>query len=160
MSLQFEIVRVFGGSLHATRYSATLYDSAIQLRERYLWAVENCSMDDYVETDRHSVHFFATTTEPYGDTDAVIGTVQYDPDTNRLRQMVVDESYRRCDVGSSLVDAVKEEAIDKYKQESLKVHAWLESALFYVKHGFVAEGDAYKRNGVLCQVMTFSPRIR
>jgi GNAT superfamily N-acetyltransferase len=98
--------------------------------------------NDYAETDRHSVHFFATSTsckERHGDADVAIGTVQYDPDTNRLRQLIVDESFRSHKVGSRLVDAVKEEAIDRYRQEYLNVHAWLDSALFYVNHGFVAK---------------------
>jgi predicted GNAT family N-acyltransferase len=158
MSRQVDIVRIVGGSLHATNFSASLYDSGIELRQRCLWAVDGCSVDDYSETDRHAIHFFATTTiydERDGEIDTVIGTVQYDPDMNQLRQLIVDESYRSQNVGSRLVDAVKEEANGRYEQEYLKVHAWLDSALFYAKNGFVAEGDVYKSNGVLRQVLIY-----
>lgn len=163
MVRRFDIVRVVGESLHGARYVISLYESGIRQRERYLWATDGCSMEDYAESDRRSVHFFATTTTENldrKDFTAVVGTVQYDPRTNRLRQLIVDPSWRGNHVGARLVESVKEEAIDRSQREYLKVHAWLDSAPFYANHGFVPKGDVYLSNGVLCQVMTYHPKDR
>ncbi|KAG7350987.1 acetyltransferase GNAT domain containing protein [Nitzschia inconspicua] len=106
-----------------------------------------------------TVHFFATASHAADDTDGVaVGTVQYDPATNRLRQLIVDPAHRRQNLGARMVDAVKTEAIDHHQRDCLKVQAWLDSAPFYARQGFVPRGDVYESNGVLCQVMIYDPK--
>jgi predicted GNAT family N-acyltransferase len=154
----FHVVRVVGRSLQATAFTASLYESGILLRERYLWPVDGCTMENYAESDQNSIHFFATWKEKENHNgNTAIGTVQYDPTTNRLRQLIVEPSFRKLHAGTRLVDAVKEEVTHRYQQEYLKVHAWLDSAPFYARNGFKTRGDVYDSNGVMCQVMVYDP---
>ena len=154
----FNIIRATESSLKGQHHQ--LYKAGLRLRSQYLWPVDGCNFDDdYQASDARSVHFFAT---PCGldypiFMDIVLGTVQYDPVTNRLRQLIVDPSYRNHQVGERLVRAVQQEAMEMHHRYFLQVNAWVESALFYTKHGFVPQGDVYESKGVPCQVMTYTP---
>lgn len=173
MANSFRIIRVLGGSLQsqsqpqptAAMELSSLYESTLQLREKYLWSADGCTFeDDYAQSDLRSVHFFAVSenermrmarSNTVTATAFVVGTVQYDPTTNRLRQLIVDPSHRGQNTGARLVEAVQNEAIRNYQQRFLKVHAWLESTSFYSQQGFVPKGDVYMSKGVPCQVMNY-----
>jgi predicted GNAT family N-acyltransferase len=140
-----------------------LCQGGILLRQTYLWNLDGCTLEDYRDSDRQSIHYFALLDKSSDakcnqnkENGVVVGTVQYDPATNRLRQLIVDPSHRGQGVGAQLLSLVQAEAIERHQQESLKVHAWQSSAAFYAKLGFVAHGDAYESNGIMCQVMVYS----
>ena len=158
----FNVIRATAeGSLHGQHHQ--LYKAALRLRSQHLWPVDGGTLADYTESDARSVHFFAA---PCGmldypifmtNGDLVMGMVQYDPETNRLRQLIVDPSYRNHHVGERLVQAVQQEAMETHHRYFLQVNAWVESALFYARQGFIAQGDVYESKGVPCQVMMYTP---
>lgn len=123
-----------------------LYQKELELRRQHCWPIDNSRMEEYAESDKHNIHFVAIKS------DAVIGTVQYQTELNRLRQMVVDPSYRGCGLGSKLVQKVKEES-KQIGNDILKVNSLQTSQLFYAKNGFIADGKPYESKGVFCQKM-------
>jgi GNAT superfamily N-acetyltransferase len=104
------------------------------LRQELLLARELTSLADYQKSDDRSVHFLARIAGRFA------GTVQYDPELGRLRQMVVAPEYRGGRVGRAFVEAVREEAARRGRPE-LRVHAWSESVPFYQRLGFRPCGD-------------------
>jgi GNAT superfamily N-acetyltransferase/broad specificity phosphatase PhoE len=111
-----------------------LWSAAVSLRQELLLARELTSLADYQKSDDRSVHFLARIAGRFA------GTVQYDPELGRLRQMVVAPEYRGGRVGRALVEAVREEAARRGRPE-LRVHAWSESVPFYQRLGFRPCGD-------------------
>eukprot|EP01083_Nonionella_stella_P027394 75424_1 len=123
-----------------------IYNSELELRRTHLWSMDNSEFEQYEESDKRCIHFIITVNND------VIGTVQYDPELNRLRQLVVHPSHRGLKIGSRLVQRVKQEA----KQDGLsklKVHSLQPSIPFYTKFEFVSIADPYESHGVLCQKM-------
>lgn len=108
---------------------------SLQIREDYLWPLEGYTYSTYVSSDMRSSIYVAVD-RMRRSSECVIGTVQYDPLLNRLRQLVVHPSYRGHGVGRLLVNAVIKEA-KKAGRASLTVHSWKDSVRFYEKCGFV-----------------------
>jgi GNAT superfamily N-acetyltransferase len=97
--------------------ATALYSAGLRLREIHLFVEEEVSARDHETTDSLCVHFVAHCEG------AVVGTVQYEPESNRLRQMVVAPEFRGRGLGAGLVRRVAEEARTRGHSELL-VHAW------------------------------------
>ena len=104
------------------------------------------TIEIYTDIDKQSVHFIATKDN------MVVGTVQYHLDTNRLRQMIIDPSYRKCGIGTDLVAKVKEES-KQNGNDVLRVNSLKTAKEFYAKQGFVVQGDEYDIDEITCQWM-------
>ena len=118
-----------------------LYAETVALRETHLLSHEGLKADAYQEIDVRSIHFLAFKKS------ALLGMVQYDPQLNRIRQLLVLPEARRQGIGRQLIQAVQREV------PSLKVHAWQTSQAFYAQCGFIPEGEPYLSNGIWCQRM-------
>ncbi len=105
-----------------------------ELRQKHLLEPEGKFPEDYHSIDRRSVAFVAVVEG------RPAGFVQFDPDSCRLRQLVVDPGFRGRRLGSRLVGAVAQEA-KRHGQTTLLVNAWTKSASFYARTGFVSAGD-------------------
>ena len=116
------------------------------LRERHLWSVEPRSAE-YSVTSTRSVHVVGLSAG------RVIGCAQFDPETDRLRQMVVDPRFRRHGVGLRLVRRVESEA-RRHGRSQLSVHAWEQSRSFYERAGFQPAGDVRSDAVVAWQPMS------
>lgn len=134
-----EIVRVSGSSA----ISSELADEISTLR-RALHEPEGKSLLDYADSDARSVHFVAHAEG------RVAGYVQFDPQTGRLRQLIVNPGHRSARLGRRLVAAVEAEARAQGHHELL-VHAWTSSAGFYRALGFVERGSVVSGEGVAWQ---------
>ncbi|MEC7988168.1 MAG: GNAT family N-acetyltransferase [Myxococcota bacterium] len=120
-----------------------LYRETLQLREEFLLPKEGLTVSDYRESDARSVHFAAFLKS------ALLGFVQYDPISHRIRQMLVTPEARLQGIGKRLI----QEVLKEYPKP--KVHAWKASEPFYIRCGFVPKGEAYLSNGVWCQRMEY-----
>jgi len=125
-----EIVRCEGKEASEQAWFA----ESLALREEHLFPEEGKTRSDYRESDARSVHFLARVEGE------VAGYVQYDPQTNRLRQMVVVPAFRGARLGQALVDRVRAEAKGQGRAE-LRVHAWARSVAFYERAGFEVAGE-------------------
>lgn len=123
-----EIVRYRGWSA----IPRELAQEVVGLR-RALHELEGKSMDDYADSDARSVHFVAHVE------DRVAGHVQFDPNTGRLRQLIIRPEHRGERLGRRLVAAVEDEARAQGRDE-LRVHAWVASVGFYRAMGFEERG--------------------
>ena len=124
------------------------YRESLKLREEHLFKRESLTRMSYADLDERSIHFLA-----YKD-DRLAGFVQYDPEGNRLRQLLVLSEFRGNGVGQELVAAVREEAM-RHGQKHLFVHSWKDSSAFYAKCGFVLEGEPYLSHSIVCQRMRY-----
>ena len=113
--------------------SSPLWSSICALRETLMDA-EGTTAEQYRDIDVRSVHFVVATEG------GAAGCVLYDPELNRLRQMIVASTRRGSGVGRELVQAVKAEA-KKAGRSELLVHAWLQSRRFYARCGFRECGE-------------------
>jgi 2,3-bisphosphoglycerate-dependent phosphoglycerate mutase len=111
---------------------------------RALHEAEGKSMLDYADSDARSVHFVAHAEG------RVAGYVQFDPQTGRLRQLIVNPGHRSARLGRRLVIAVETEARAQGHSE-LRVHAWVSSAAFYRALGFAERGAVVSGEGVAWQ---------
>jgi GNAT superfamily N-acetyltransferase len=125
-----EIVRCEGQRAQEQAWFA----DSLALREEHLFPEEGKTRSDYRKSDARSVHFLARVEGE------VAGYVQYDPGTNRLRQMVVVPAFRGARLGQALVDRVRAEARGQGRPELL-VHAWDRSVAFYERAGFRVAGE-------------------
>ena len=126
-----------------------LYSAGLRLRETHLFAEEETRTRDHGPTDLLCVHFVALWKG------AVAGTVQYDPESNRLRQMVVAPEFRGRGIGIGLVRHVAVEARTRGHAE-LHVHAWNRARGFYESAGFRLIGEVYTSHGVRCHRLYLS----
>jgi GNAT superfamily N-acetyltransferase len=126
-----------------------LYSAGLRLREIHLFVEEEVSARDHETTDSLCVHFVAHCEG------AVVGTVQYEPESNRLRQMVVAPEFRARGLGAGLVRRVAEEARTRGHSELL-VHAWSRARGFYKRAGFQPIGEGYTSLGVRCHRLCLS----
>ncbi len=113
---------------------------------RALHEAEGKSMHDYADSDARSVHFVAHVE------DRVAGYVQFDPDTGRLRQLIIRPEHRGGRLGRRLVGAVEAEARASGRSELL-VHAWVASLGFYRAMGFEERGAVVSGEGVPWQAL-------
>ena len=141
--LEFEITR-HEGRVDGTRRGAA---EVAALRQLELLDAESKTMADYSESDSRSVHFVAR------DGEHLAGYVQYDPEGNRMRQIIVAAEYRGGDLGRILVEHVREEARRRGEDE-LCVHAWVRSLGFYLRVGFEPTGGVITDAMVPWQTMT------
>lgn len=111
-----------------------------------LHEAEGKSMHDYADSDARSVHFVAHVE------DRVAGYVQFDPDTGRLRQLIIRGEHRGGRLGRRLVAAVEAEARGQGRGELL-VHAWVQSLGFYRAVGFEERGGVVSGEGVPWQAL-------
>jgi 2,3-bisphosphoglycerate-dependent phosphoglycerate mutase len=124
---------------------AALADELAQLR-RALHEPEGKSLHDYADSDARSVHFVAHAEG------RVAGYVQFDPQTGRLRQLIVNTGHRGARLGRRLVAAVEAEARAQGCRELL-VHGWVSSLGFYRALGFVERGSIVSGEGVDWQAL-------
>lgn len=123
-----------------------LYAKEVEARERFLFPVDGGCLRDYQVSDARNVHFIAICDGE------LAGFVQYDPELNRLRQMLVLPDFRGMNIGQGLADRVAKES-QKDGHMVLWVHAWLQAQDFYLKAGFFPVGEQYENNGTMCQKM-------
>lgn len=126
--------------------ASLLYAQALEARQQYLFPVDGGCLEDYRLSDKRGIHFIALSNE------RLAGLVQYDPELNRLRQMLVLPDFRGLGVGYDLVESVVKEC-EKHNNRELWVHAWSVSRDFYRKAGFISQGEEYESNGIKCQKM-------
>ena len=132
--------------------SCKLYQSELVLRKTYSFPIEDTKQETHSEADRVNVHFVAIIHGHPDDTDSVIGCVQYDPSSNRLRQMVVDPAYQSQGIGSKLVDLCKLEAIQN-GHDTLRVTASHKAIAYFRSKGFVAVDTANSSKEIMYQCM-------
>ena len=100
------------GLLNVLRYEGiatiptNLLTNVVGLRRRHLWEPEGLTEQDYSQSDARNVHLIATL-EP----ERVFGYVQYDPSSNRLRQLIVPREARVQGVGRLVVEHVCQEGL-------------------------------------------------
>ncbi len=107
---------------------------------------EGRTIADCDEDDARSVHFVARSA------DRLVGYVQYDPEANRLRQMIVVKDLRGGKLGRTLVERVRDES-RRRGQKELRVHAWTGSIDFYRRVEFEAAGEVHADDRVPWQAM-------
>jgi broad specificity phosphatase PhoE/predicted GNAT family N-acyltransferase len=98
------------------------------------------------DDDAPSVHFVARVEGE------LAGQVRYEPESGRLRQLVVSPSRRHSQLGRRLVTQVEREALLAQRSELL-VHVPLDSLKFFVALGFVACGEVQTDPGGAWQPM-------
>ena len=111
-----------------------LADEVGALRATQLLAPEGKTLAGCVESDARSLHVVAWAQG------ALAGYVQYDPELERLRQLVVAPASRGAGLGRRLVSAVEDE-VRRQARGQLRVHAWIESRDFFGFMGFEAPGE-------------------
>jgi len=138
--MNIEIVR-YGSMIHL---DDALKEQVQEARVAHLSYAEGEKQIDYGNIDTRCVHYIASYKGKFA------GCVQYDPEENRLRQMLVLPDFRRLGIGRMLVDRVALEAKESRNTELL-AYGWASSLQFYSRSGFVPLGKPYKYNGVICQ---------
>jgi 2,3-bisphosphoglycerate-dependent phosphoglycerate mutase len=118
-----------------------LWAAALALREAELLSREGTRIEDYRASDARSVHFLARVDG------TLAGTAQYDPELDRLRQMVVARAFRHGRVGRALIDAARAEAARRGR-DRLRVHAWSASEPFYRQVGFRRCGEVVRTSAM------------
>ncbi len=131
-------------------FATPTYDEAIQLRDRVLRAPLGLSIsDDDLSVEHDQLHFgaFAEGT--------LVGTATlqlYAPGVYKMRQVAVDPDFRGQSVGRALVRAC--EAFAKTRGVSrLFCHARMEAHAFYVRCGWVQDGEGFTEVGLPHVVM-------
>jgi broad specificity phosphatase PhoE/GNAT superfamily N-acetyltransferase len=137
-----EIVRYSGWST----IPSNVAEEVASLR-RALHEPEGKSLHDYVDSDARSEHVVAHAEG------RVAGYVQFDPQTVRLRQLIVNPGHRSARLGRRLVAAVEAQARAQGHRELL-VHAWASSVGFYVSLGFAERGPVVSGEGVAWQPLS------
>jgi predicted GNAT family N-acyltransferase len=93
------------------------------------------------EHDPESVHFLAT--DPSGEP---LGTARLLP-SGRVGRVAVRRDLRRQGIGRALMEAVCAAAAAR-GEESLRLHAQVESIPFYESLGYVASGAVFEEEGI------------
>jgi predicted GNAT family N-acyltransferase len=73
----------------------------------------------------------------------------------RIGRMAVLAPWRRCGVGTALLDSVLTEA-RRQGRANLSLSAQLHAVPFYARHGFQPEGDIYLDAGIPHRAMTLT----
>ncbi|MEM9592196.1 MAG: GNAT family N-acetyltransferase [Pseudomonadota bacterium] len=117
-----------------------LYRDSLRLREKILRRPLGLTVsDEELADDTMRQHFCAV------DCGSVVGTVSLRPldeTTLHLKQMAVTEPMRSARIGSRLVDHVEQWGAAA-GFELMIAHARVGAEGFYLKHGYVQEGEAF-----------------
>jgi predicted GNAT family N-acyltransferase len=92
--------------------------------------------DEYDEFDKTASHFLAT------EGDTAVGTARWRHTDKgiKLERFAVLQEYRNKNVGSAILSAVLTDLPDGH---FVYLHAQLAAVNFYLRHGFVKEGDLF-----------------
>ncbi len=108
-------------------------------------------IDEHDRTDREAVHVIAR-----DDAGEPIGAGRYyrtEPSTVRIGRMAVLASHRGRGVGAFVLAALLSEA-EKRGYDRAHLHAQTHAREFYIKNGFIDDGEQLWDAGILHQPMT------
>lgn len=139
-----------------------LYPQAVALREHVLLRAVGFDIDSFENAypaAKNALSFIAAIDHPQGE--RVVGVVLLIPDhpekgVGKLMQMAVDPQRRGEGIGRRLVIELERAAFGDLGLETLFCHAQKTAVEFYLRLGWIIEGDEFEEAGIPHSKMVLS----